>query len=685
MTKCLGKHKLVWSTRKDETTGIVTSGWFPKLIQPEEEAIYSRKLLRGYEREEFESTGRDDLTILRSAENEIQFGDIGGQIDQLPNFHKQMLYATDAWHISQVGNGLFKIVDELTQVYEFGEWGSDADDEDIQVNGRTTSARLFLEQSKIIEPEEDDDRVTDILGAIEFAEYGDKEYRDTGCYSRIDTEVGRISVMPSESFVDSEQEENDDCITADDEELSLRDNRMINSALPKLPKEAIEKIKKIKEEFNIILAKCNDINEEDTLLAAYERALDKAINHYITTPFNSPLCGRGYSAPRRKHLYIPIQRESDLAEAATERIERFNALFGEAAQCSTQLDLFGPLVRDKRPVVNGEPNKNYGTTSRPGGFYGKIREMHNHDKALFQRWSIEDYTTHDGIFVRSAFNQARKEFIDTWREKKQGDEESLRIALWAWFDRKQGKTPAIYSDDEEKKLIKPAKNWKDSIWRQRRTTALKELFLTKRQWDAIYKMLSIVRNRIKLQAEITKERTNTLAILADVFKKIDNLFDLRVYIRWALKREFIHETTISRIRKSFRTNQDIPVYSGPKVNTYDFKPSLIDRISILDEMRWKRSCEKKRRYLEQRLFIFNRISESIKSTLPTDLPEEATTCYDPKCANTVIGKPEYAELENGKGLLFITCETCGEPVWLISHKENPTPKTLEELIKNRNN
>jgi hypothetical protein len=626
--------------------------------------LTSRKT--SYSREEFdEPTTLSDTDILQETQNLIQVGPVGLELDKLPGPLRQIVFSPDDWFVSK-SNKLFRVVDPITQVVSFGEWGSDIDEADEDVLSQWASTgRLFLEHAGLVLPDEPTTASSLFHGPIDLAEHGDLETRAAGlirCDMLPESAADHISMFDSDE--------------SDDETVSPNDPRFTPVALPCIPEETLKEIDEVTREYREHLAKLDNERDRELLSLVYEQRVDQTLSAHLTTSLNSPYCGRGYSPPRRKHLFIPTPRPSSVTAAAEERVATFYQLFAEAGACSSNYDLFGDPVVDTRRELDGQPNPNYGKTSRPGGFYGRIRGMHAADKALATKWSIhKDYKKPDGSIVRSAFTVEREQFIRTWRKEQKGDEESLRVALWAWFDRTAGERKAIY-DQATGRLLEPRRVFRDSIWRQKRTQALTELCLTKPQWDGIYAILEIVRQKLRPDSKFMEKRAKILRTLREMFVRIQSLQDLTTYTRWAQKRTFIH--TISATKYHTISGKRYPVYIGPRRNTYKPRASLLDQITAEDERLWKKSCIKKRKHLQRRLFISRWLAKRITrvTALSTSCPQEVTLpCPEPYCSCMAYGIPRTAHFGSNKKLDFIICEGCNCYVWLIEYKE---PFPLED-------
>jgi len=646
--KCLGKHmqsKLVWTKGELTKSGWVGAGWKRTAINSNEQEYYKKKPTVLNE-QQFFTRDTSEMDLFQDVQNEIQYGMAGDKIDDLPGMYRQMLDASDQWHITK-SNKLFRVVDPETQAQD-GQWGTDTDDSDIDaLKERSSTARVFLEQSGIIDLDASQRSVTDILGSIEIEESGDKELQSAGFGTRVDIDVDRTSVTPEEAaiaLIDGDDLEEMYSNANDEDTVNFNDPRIVNTALPELPKEVLTKVHELKAECDILLDKSSSEEEKEQIALIFELAVDKEINVYLTAPLNSPLCGRGYSPPRRKHEYIDVQKTTGVSIAATERTNFFNDLFKEASDCLCNHDLFG-------------------APGTQAGFYGYIRNMNSHDRELSNKWSVKDRKDKDGNITISALNQKRTEYIRNWREENRGDEESLRVSVWAIFDRVAGTYPAEYSNG---KLIKPRRIYKDSVWRKKRTIALQELFLTVGQWDAIYKILAVNKHRIKLNRGNCEIRQATLQTMKDEFIKIQNVHDLNEYMRTVEQRDFVYKssgTTERPIKKRDGKIEIIKVDRGQKYNTYKFIHSMLDKISAVDEALWRKACARKRRYLEQRLLVFRSMNKSMKDSEDTELDNIDIECHDPRCGAMTNGKPKFAKLETTK-------------VFYMSHVKNVKTKTV---------
>lgn len=643
-------------------------------------------------------TRQPELVLIQDAHNEIMYGSIGSKLDELPQGLKLLLSDPDKWYLNKNNSKLYSVCDPISQVYEYGEWGADRSDADPEVlNENPSVSRLFLEAANIIPIEASTERVTDILGSIAY----DKEGKDLNVYEspfalRMDVDISAIAIKEDSHLLGEECSTDDieaSLLQVDDDVIIQERQKAAALALPEIPEETKAKIRELHRTFTEMVSKAQNEQEYNILTLSYEQALDREVGTQLTTCLNSPYCGHGYSGPRRRHSIIKLPEVQDVTAAAEERVEFFHKLFGEAASCSSFMDLFGPAIID--PIT--------GQRSNPGGFMGKIRGMYAHDKDLWITWSMNDFIDKKTgkIIYRSAFNLAREGFIREWREEEKGDEESLRIAVWVMFDREQTSIPGIR--DNKGNIIQEPKFFKDSIWRQNRTKAMEDAYLTRPQWDAIYKMIDIVKKRIKAEHPDSKTRRDTLEKLAKHFTRITNLHDLKTYMAWAQKRTFLKKYTHDGWSKMIdgsvaRNEKGEPIPKLRAIQSYEFSPSMIDRVTILDEARWRKSCAKKKRHLVAREILYNSLREQVVSSRETNI-EASLPCTKQRCASPkeiqmmkenpskqidlipamAIGKLKWYEISNGKGLLGLECDQCGQIVWQLDHKETPKLKSFEEV------
>lgn len=365
-----------------------------------------------------------------------------------------------------------------------------------------------------------------------------------------------------------------------------------------------------------------------------------------------------------------VDKESDLTEAATQRKDFFYKTFQEAIYCRSMNDLYGPIVVEEFIAGDGTTQTRRG---RPGGFSNKVRNMYQHDKALNAEWSLTDTKN-----APSAFSVQRKELVIRLRDEGK-DEESIRKTVFAWFDREAGKVESEY--DKAGNLKAGGKKWKDSIWRQQRTQALKDLFLTRAMWNSVYKMINLQKTRIKMTPGSSPNERKAVELLQKHFERVQNLSDLKAYRQWAEKREFIWKEK----KKVWYDDKALKhTMLDYKWNTYDFNLSILDNLSIVNVNRWWKSVLKKERFLRGKLELFKKFDELSSLVCESDMREICVPCPHLGCEGMAIGKPKFAKLEGDRGHMFIECE-CGKNVWLVGHKESGADiKTFEEAVDNAN-
>jgi len=578
-----------------------------------------------------------DISLLQSVQSKIQTGSIHEEIDKLPNNLRCLLQAQDLWHFS---NGkVMKIIDPITQAKD-GEWGTDRSEADIDVLGKTKGVIcMHLEETQVINDETPTEEYQDIMG--ELLETANGEIIPTSPLVRTDTCVQHVGT--------------------EDEEYIAQFNEAVQ-VTPVLSSGCQDEIINLKKELDLKVQNTESDKEKELLVATYDQKIDQIASRELCNRLDSPYCGHKYSQPRRKHEFILPSRTSHLTEAAQEREKFFYTLFSEVSSCTNKDTLFGKIVEE----VTFEDGAEVVKRGRPGGFMGKIRGMYSHDKELAIEWSINDTDTSE-----SAFNKQRKEFIRKLRDSGK-DEESVRKATRAWFDREAGEVPAVYKYG---KLVSPSRRWKDSIWRQKRTQALKDLFLTKAQCNAIYEMVNIQKARMELNTNTDKNEQKAKEILSKHYKRIETLSDLNTYRRWAERRKFVYQSNYKEYKDNKgRTRQRLV----GKYNTYRFKKCMLDYLSTNNTVRWWKSIVKKQRFLQSRVALFHKLTDAIVSTHKTNLQEVSVVCPHPNCERMAIGYPQFANLEDQKGHLFVDCD-CGRKVWLIDQKESGSDiKTQEE-------
>jgi len=135
-------------------------------------------------------------------------------------------------------------------------------------------------------------------------------------------------------------------------------------------------------------------------------------------------------------------------------------------------------------------------------------------------------------------------------------------------------------------------------------------------------------------------------------------------------------------------------------------PSIIDKITPLEEMYLSLMIAGKRKFLTERMISFNKLDELVKSEAQTDLPPISLQCpryredKTPKieitdnrprktyqtrglqCSTTLLESPTFARIKGDKGHLFIRCEVCGKRAWILSEDEKLIDiRTLEEFYE----
>jgi hypothetical protein len=568
-----------------------------------------------------------DVNIIQAVQSKIQTGSAHDEIDALPTNLKQLVQAEDTWYFGY--NKVFKIIDPITQAYD-GNWGTDRSEGDIEVLSENKSVvRMHLEDTHAICVDNTTEQYHDLMG--ELLETDNGEIIHSAPLAR--TDFSAIGI-------------------GDEEEDYVNEYNEAKYVVPILSDECKDKILDVT---NNLKTKLQDDTicevEREVLIAKCDQEVDQIASRELCVKLDSPYCGYKYSQPRRKHEFILGGQVSELTKAAQKREEFFYTLFAEAISCNSKDTLFGLL----KETTDEHGEIKYG---RPGGFVGKIRGMYNHDKELAKKWSMVD--TEEEL---SAFTKQRIAFIRELREKGK-DEETIRKAVFKTFDRTAGKIPAKYSDDG--KLEFTSRSWRDSFWRQERTKALQDLFLTKAQWNAIYEMIDIQKYRIKLNFRTDEQEQKVLKALRKHYARIETIADLNNYRCWAEKRSFIFK----EVHKEYKDeNNKKRKRLTRKINTYKFNKSLVDCLSVTNANRWWKSLIKKRRFLQQRINLSNKLDGVIQSTHKTKIGEIAVSCIHPNCERMIIDYPKFAQLKDDKGHLFVQCE-CGKKVWLIEKDES---------------
>jgi hypothetical protein len=497
-----------------------------------------------------------------------------------------------------------------------------------------------------------------MLGVL--SENSNGELLNTSPFVRMDVPLESIGQLSAAG--DIAELDNDSGYEEEDFECGHQMNTPI---LPEISVETMTRADAIRAEWMPKIAAA--VTEEDKEITSLimDQALDRVLEQELANRIDSPWLGYQYSPPRRKHVFIQLGSESYLTVSAEERKTLFFKLFSEASSCKSNSDLYGE--------------------NRDGGFYGKIREHYAHDRDLAKDWSIDNFTDKEKVVHISAFNAARQNFIDVWRNEGKTDEEKLRKVLYVFFDRVAGEYPAVYKDGQ---LVRSGRKERDSHWRVQRTEALRDLFLTKNQWNAIYQMLNLVKKRISLNTYSTDDSRQASEILHKNFERINNLSDLSAYKQWATKHKWIRkESEICSRREDNKAYKRTVFY-----DSYEFVPSYLDRMSITSEARWHVAMRKKENSLKQRIRMFSHLESVIKEVQSTNLPEVSVVCphreliFDKKakrmveknCDKMAIGVPQFAVLQDNKGICFVQCE-CGKKVWLIeSHESGSDARAMEE-------
>ena len=339
-----------------------------------------------------------------------------------------------------------------------------------------------------------------------------------------------------------------------------------------------------------------------------EAEMDGLIGPYLTNDFASGACGDGYSAPKTKFDYVYNPTESDVSKAARKRREFFMILFGKASAVSTTAELYGT---DKK------------------GFYDEIRDMYNHDKQLNADWS-----THGDD---SASELAREKYIKRWWDTKRGNQKKLDAYLWLIFDRKANTTDPVYHPDTGA-LVKERKRYDDAYWMQRRTKALKYLFLTNKQWNAVYGVLNNTKRRIKASYNPDDVSLEARDKIRASWKQIETIDDLKQHIAKAQTR-VVKDNGIVEF-------------------------SVIDFLSMADEADWRKSCARKRKHFIKGLMESRFLEDKIKEVEDTDAKEVSVSCPHIGCGCMAIGQSSRAIFNDGTSRNFVECEGCSQVVWL---------------------
>jgi hypothetical protein len=569
------------------------NGW--KTTEQVDPTYNSPRRRMPYQREEFESHQRGTLEFVMAAQEEISTGRYAEIIDEISQSDRQIYEASDVWYIK---NGkLARIVDPITQVHEYGEWGSD--NSDCDPGSSTKSAvRTFLEDAGLIKP----------TANLNFL---------------VDESAGDSSEMIDVAFLDNFVFDHE--VNEDDEDHTCKQS-LVN-CVPVLSKEIEDQVVALRDEcFNRIASL--SIQDAQQELQEFEKKVEKLIHPYLGMNY----CSIGYRAPQMRYTKIYSDTESTQTSAAKEREKFFYDLLSEANDLRSKDDIYGPVLEDGRRDLSK-------------GFSGRIRGMYMHDKEIRATWSTNDVLDKDGVVVEeSPFKRQRKAFIHTCRANGV-DEETLRSLLWSWFDRSQRDTNPVF--DENGNLKTSGAKYKDSIWKQKRSAAFEELFLTKDQWGCLYKVIEIAKKRITLEVKPDKEQEDAIAKLKEHMASIKTLADLERYKRWAKFRKPITK-----------------MINGKKVRSLDFAPSIIDRIAFSKEHKWWIAVVKKEQEMKNTLRAGKLMAMQIKHIVPTNKEEVSLYC---ECDCAILQKPSFATIRHGKGKFFVKCE-CGRIIWLDTNK-----------------
>lgn len=286
---------------------------------------------------------------------------------------------------------------------------------------------------------------------------------------------------------------------------------------------------------------------------------------------NSRFCGYGYSSPKQKVDTVYKNTSNEMGDAADKRKQNFEELFKELSFCREKFQIYG------RPTKEGN--------SWVGGIMNKVRDLYFQDKALIVEWSEE------------ARLKARKEFVSEWRSNPTKDEESLRQELYWRFDRSQSVQPAklLVDKEGETKLLKDEYRTKASKWENDKSKAYLQMYMTMGQWKAFYQLKDLLIKRIDLNYKEDSDRDIAINILRDEFKSIETSEDLAEYIKRANHRVWETKQITSRTYKDTYNFKGRPKQITRKkivnIQSYVFQPSLVDRISTKDELRWKKAIQ----------------------------------------------------------------------------------------------
>jgi len=406
-----------------------------------------------------------------------------------------------------------------------------------------------------------------------------------------------ISNSPEEAAKDNDygsfQEESDAVV---EEMKKLEDSGLVvweekfneNEVRSALYEEQIRQRDLIIDEYSGLIEDAEEYGDQQAAdiyaLRCVEELRELPDEKQLTYRLNSQFTGKGYTSPKKKYRLVERRFESDFSAYADARRQLFEELFYDISFCRTKKEIWGV-----------PENHEDGSVTFTGGIAGRLHELYFEDKALREKWNEE------------AKVKAERDFIHEWRAafisdpKLNGkpnplkDEESLVQNLYFRFRRvsKPEKMTIV-----GKKVVVEDKR-KPSFWDQDKQKAFCKLNLTLDQWSAIYRMRDIVLARIKLNTVSTPEREHALAILRDEFRKVETLYGLQMYVRMAKKRTWIKKLNGNPVEFT----KQVKLADGSVVDaigkhylykdTCEFKPSLIDQISIDDEIRWEAAVRAK--------------------------------------------------------------------------------------------
>lgn len=317
-------------------------------------------------------------------------------------------------------------------------------------------------------------------------------------------------------------------------------------------------------------------DENDILSVMTEAEMSYQVNQsYIENVVKAATSDtEGYRTPKERVDNIEKVYYNTNTISAHEREERFKELFQELCFCKTKKDIWG--------VPSEELD---GTVSFSGGFMEKVREFYNADKDIIKKWSDKAKETAKRDFIKS-FRAKRKELGDC-----NYNEERLRKALYMKFDKEQQSHSIKLGVGVEEVKASPGSQWDID-----KTKAYQNLYLTKAQWNALYKMKDILIERIDMDYKNNKNRDSVLQELRNGYVEIKTLEDLRDYVSSAVHRKWKFNKTKIKGTYTDESGKERKIIKSD--NAYEFEPSLIDQISIKDEFRWKRGVRQLGKKLE---------------------------------------------------------------------------------------